>query len=102
MPRYIDADKLWNNRPQIPKGMNEKGVQGFERCLRGFSEEIRKQIDNSTADVVEVVRCKDCKYRSTRDCKMWYQCVICGDYHSWERDDYYCSYGERRSEDAKR
>ena len=47
-------------------------------------------------DLVEVVRCKDCKHRNTPDCKMWYQCVICGDYHHWERDEYFCSYGERK------
>ena len=46
-------------------------------------------------DVVEVVRCKDCKYRKTPDCKMWYHCVICGYYHHWEKDEYYCSYGKR-------
>lgn len=47
-------------------------------------------------DIVEVVRCKDCKHRNTPDCKMWYQCVVCGDYHHWERDEYFCSYGERK------
>ena len=52
--------------------------------------------DIKDADVVEVVRCKDCKHRNTPDCKMWYQCVICGDYHHWERDEYFCSYGERK------
>lgn len=51
MSRYIDADKLWDNRPQIPKGYNEKWVQGFEHCLRMFSEQIRKQVDNPTDDV---------------------------------------------------
>lgn len=54
--------------------------------------------DVPAADVVEVVRCKDCKHRNTPDCKMWYQCVICGDYHHWERDDYYCSYGVRKEQ----
>ena len=49
-------------------------------------------------NMVEVVRCKDCKYRNTPDCKMWYQCVICGDYHHWEKDEYYCSHGKRRLE----
>lgn len=51
-----------------------------------------------TGDVVEVVRCKDCEYRNKPDCKMWNQCVICGSYHHWERDDYYCSYGARNDE----
>lgn len=43
--RTIDADVLWNNRPQIPKGYNEKWIQGFEYCLRMFSEQIKKQLE---------------------------------------------------------
>lgn len=82
MAEYIDRDKLI--RDLIDN--------------RSFCPAIVKNaIENApTEDVVEVVRCKDCKYRNTHDCKMWYQCVICGDYHHWERDDYFCSYGERK------
>ena len=51
-----------------------------------------------TADVVEVVRCKECKYRKFIDWGMG-DCVhpkgskhIAYDYH-------YCSYGERRKDE---
>lgn len=51
-----------------------------------------EMLDNTpTADVVEVVRCKDCKY---------YMSDIC--YHdfglNFMRSDDYCCYGERREE----
>ena len=96
MSRYIDADKLWNDRPHPPRGQSQDYDKGFWDCIFRFSELIHKHITTSAADVVEVVRCKDCKHRNTPDCKMWNQCVICGDYHHWERDEYFCSYGERR------
>lgn len=44
-----------------------------------------------TADVVEVVRCKDCKWRySTSDCIHWLPCMDIIYNH-----DFYCGYGER-------
>lgn len=56
MSRYIDADKLWNDRPQCPRGQSQEYDKGFWDCIFRFSELIRKHIDNYTADVVEVVR----------------------------------------------
>ena len=49
-------------------------------------------------DVVEVVRCKDCKYRKTAECLMYVECD-CGSQHTWECDNDFCSYGERRCEE---
>lgn len=46
-------------------------------------------------DRVEVVRCKDCIYRGRVDCAMSYRCD-CGEQHTWETDNDFCSYGERR------
>lgn len=56
------------------------------------------------ADVVEVVRCKDCKYsehwyRDKRLCRLWY-----GEEKPSAPidvfDDGFCNYGERRANDA--
>ena len=47
------------------------------------------------ADVVEVVRCKDCTHRNTPDCYLWYGSVGDTDYFIGTSDDFYCSYGER-------
>lgn len=51
MARYIDADKLWNDRPQIPNGKSRDYGAGFSECMWGFSKHIREQIDNPAADV---------------------------------------------------
>ena len=47
-----------------------------------------------TTDVVEVVRCKDCRWRGREDCAMFYRCN-CGEQHTWETDNDFCSYGEK-------
>ena len=51
------------------------------------------------ADVVEVVRCKDCIWRGREECAMFYRCD-CGEQHTWETDNDFCSYVERRDENA--
>lgn len=57
-------------------------------------------IDNMpAADVEEVVRCKDCIWRGREECAMFYRCD-CGEQHTWETDNDFCSYGERRDENA--
>lgn len=55
MARYIDADMLWEGRPQPPKNKykDERYIAGFNECMHGFSERIRKQIDHSTGTVPE-------------------------------------------------
>ena len=50
--------------------------------------------DTPAADVAEVVRCKDCIYRKTEHCAMYYECE-CGAQYSWETDNDYCSLGKR-------
>ena len=47
-----------------------------------------------TADVQEVVRCKDCRWRGTEECSMYYRCN-CGEQHTWETDNDFCSCGEK-------
>jgi hypothetical protein len=55
------------------------------------------------ADVVAVVRCKDCKYRSGlngRPPYMFYICTCAEGLTGAVRENHFCSYGERRDEDA--
>ena len=47
-----------------------------------------------TTDVAPVVRCKDCRWRGREDCAMFYRCE-CGEQHTWETDNDFCSYGEK-------
>ena len=52
------------------------------------------------ADVVPVVRCKDCKYRSyDYDCVGNHLCEKRGNRYYCEDNDF-CSYGERRDSDG--
>ena len=51
-------------------------------------------INAPTADVQEVVRCKDCRWRGTEECSMYYRCN-CGEQHTWETDNDFCSCGEK-------
>lgn len=56
--------------------------------------------DIPTADVVEVVRCKDCKHldKGENDSESWCECVrIFGTYFDVSEDDF-CSYGEKETE----
>jgi hypothetical protein len=95
MARYIDADKL--REYWLENGVNEN-VYNTNNVLDSIDYQ-------STADVVEVVRCKDCKH--------WHKKVFdpiiehhIGECHcsQWENDYFwyetsendFCSYGERR------
>ena len=53
--------------------------------------------DIPNADVVEVVRCKDCKYND--QCKhrvvMWVEDPI----NTWHKDIDFCSYGKRKDDE---
>ena len=53
----------------------------------------------AAADVAPVVRCKDCIWRGREECAMFYRCD-CGEQHTWETDNDFCSYVERRDENA--
>lgn len=56
------------------------------------------------ADVVEVVRCENCIRRGTEGCAMYWDTEDCamrygceyGEQHTWETDNDFCSWGERR------
>ena len=50
------------------------------------------------ADVVPVVRCKDCRLRGSEECAMFYRCE-CGEQHTWETDNDFCSWAKRRDRD---
>lgn len=83
MPRYIDADALLNK---------------VERYFAGLPivmhHDMVEYIENApTADVVEVVRCKDCAYKQyyfTNDM------VKCGCGNGTHHEDFFCADGERR------
>lgn len=100
MARYIDADKLPKNLGNLDTGFT--GIMPIEFV---YTEDIDKA---PTADVAEVVRCKDCKFwtpmdngiswhhqgRTDGECEKLWQ-LHCAERHLTNQD-HFCSYGERR------
>lgn len=93
MSRYIDADKLWNDRPQCPRGQSQEYDKGFWDCIFRFSELIRKHINNSTADVEEV------RHGSWIDVSTntlyRFKCSLCGKERLGKQTDYCCHCGAK-------
>ena len=69
---------------------NSSYQEGFDY---GLDKAQRVILDAPVADVAPVVRCKDCRWRGREDCAMFYRCE-CGEQHTWETDNDFCSYGE--------
>lgn len=89
--KYIDRDALINDFESdliIRMFYNLKGSPR-PRAI-DIANVIKRIEDFHTEDVVEVVRCKDCKFYGNGDCSV--QSVR----SMWPND--YCSYGERRSD----
>lgn len=83
MSRYIDADELL-------KEAEKDGAYGYVSA---------KQIaDFPTADVVEVVRCKDCRYHENEQIGMVYCPAVVG---GWVDDNWFCKGGEKMDEVSK-
>ncbi len=98
MSRYVDIENV-----------KLKGISVFDQNLDVLVSlsDVRKSLQMTpTADVVEVVRCKDCKYRPTsglphQSCPMWDNGNdFLGAY--WKgNDDGFCNYGERRKDNEQ-
>lgn len=92
MSRYIDADKLVEKYERVIEDEWNKKTSPTS-WAEAYDCVIADIDDQPTADVVEVVRCKDCIYNSNGSCT-----------HSEIYDDpnynpdYYCADGERREE----
>jgi hypothetical protein len=87
MARYIDADKLTN---EIDEWLDSVGNVLVGKGMSYYGELLGCIEDTPTADVVEVVRCKDCCYANDH-------ASIC--HYGVGREvkpDHYCGYGEKR------
>ena len=96
MSKYIDADALL-----MELDMTED-LSAYDAIV--FEEMVKEQ---PTADVVEVIRCKDCKHRPYLDKDGFIEpensicpCINEDDpYYSWmPEDDWFCADGERRED----
>ena len=108
MAEYIDKGKALNLDFRININLFESRRKTAERAVQAYADAISKI---PAAYVVEVVRCKDCIHRPSRIygagndregfnlefpddwCPM--QCED-GWYNRMPRDDFFCSYGERK------
>lgn len=81
MSRYIDADKFKKNLKTDKYGNTDVN-------------EVGKAIGKSIVDVVEVVRCKDCKFNKGHN-----KCLNEHSIIDIPSDNDYCSYGERKDND---
>lgn len=93
MPRYIDADALTENLLSYADA--NKGTYHAE----GFKNAITVVEDQPTADVVKVVRCKDCNHRIFDH--GFYACDLDSwDFHEHGRnaedDNWFCADGEKK------
>ena len=101
MARYIDTNYLF--KCQTCRHFDGDECDTFCDSYECYSPDMSKI---PTADVVEVVRCKDCKYSSKEkryDTDEEY--LACGEwcyYDSVETEpDGFCSYGERKEGDTR-
>ena len=90
--KYIDADEFLKSETKRCGCIPLVGS-----CTTDNESLSYRLVRAPTADVVEVVRCKDCKH-----CVEDIICegvVYCNEHHKGMRENDYCSYGERRKDD---
>lgn len=89
MSRYIELDKAIPIAIQVVVDVIGHGISQVDavRIAEKFE-------DASAADVVEVVRCKDCKYYKHGGVCTNERNTI-EDYCKLREENFYCSYGER-------
>lgn len=99
--RLIDADALVRFLDFcVEEGLNKTCADILKPAV----------IEAPTIDAVLVVRCRDCKHRHEDECPMFFEEQVDIDegdgyydtdyiFHDYTRDDGYCSWGERRTDE---
>lgn len=98
MSRYIDADALTKKFGSL---MKRYAAQGRTEVAQDYNWVCTVLDAAPTADVVEVVRCRDCAWaRKVDNREPMFRCVNICRYGctQWLDSNDFCSYGERRSE----
>ena len=85
MATYIDRETYRNRLADLESWCQDLRKPGLKQALEVFDEV-------PAADVVEVVRCRDCKHCDKVERRLW--CMIHDDMYAEE--DYFCASGERR------
>ena len=93
MTDYIKRDALLEARELAICAYENAGVFNADAIRNHLKPLLDAVVDTPAADVAEVVRCKDCRWRGREECAMFYRCE-CGAQNTWETDNDFCSYGE--------
>ena len=106
MAEYIDKGALYEKIAQLEEIARNRYLDtpsnspAYQRYIAQMQERTALKhliADFPAVDAVPVVRCKDCRWRGIEECAMFYRCE-CGEQHTWETDNDFCSYGKRREE----
>ena len=100
MKEYIERESLHDEIQRL--SMSITGLRcgkGFLfECMKQYKESVLRIVDEQpTADVVEVVRCNDCKHLNPMEIGGYRKCLRD---NLWKDTDDFCSRGERRKKDA--
>ena len=101
MKEYIERESLHDRIRSLSvliTGLRcGKGV--LNEYMKHYRENVLRIVDEQpTADVVEVVRCKDCKHLNPMGSGGYRKCLRD---NLWKDTDDFCSRGERRKEDGE-
>ena len=95
MAEYIEREALY-------KEVTEKyhDINGGQYPFNVVAYDMAQLVKSApTADVVEVVRCSECKHHhDPMRCSLWYGTLDDNEYFLEHGKDFYCAFGERRSE----
>lgn len=90
MSRYIDADNLIKKMQERYNDLSS-GDGYYDHFTQGYGDALSTVENEPTADVAEVVRCKECKFYSVNG-----HCGVLG----FCEPDEFCSRGERRKDNV--
>lgn len=90
MSRYIDADNLIKKMQERYNDLSS-GDGYYDHFTQGYEDALSMVENEPTADVAEVVRCKECKFYSVNG-----HCGVLG----FCEPDEFCSRGERRKDNV--
>lgn len=98
--RYIKAEEA--EERIVALWRKEKGAYAdvFNTAIDACQTIILDMYDNSSQDVVPVVRCKDCKFFRRYGFRLEYADCIKFDFYDTTEDGY-CCWAERREDDSK-
>lgn len=96
MARYIDADALTEHIQKLKVVTDDWFGMGIARGIERAETAIQMQ---PTADVVEVVRCKDCKLAEIVTTNIGTKYIECQSHEVYMEANDFCSYGKRKSEE---